>query len=168
MVPQHEDDQAYRRLCSAYLDEWKPATPTEKDLVLEMANARWRLQRIQRLITEAIDRYTESAANDIDTLAGFSGETNQKAIESLERMEARLQSTFHRALKTLKSLQAERVFLPAAGLRPVSKNSENEKERNEPTNKQTAPRQSLAANPEGPRELRRPARTKGPWDPDIQ
>jgi hypothetical protein len=53
------DGNAYDRLRTAHLDEWRPATLTEEGLVLDMVNARWRLNRLQHLITAAIERQME-------------------------------------------------------------------------------------------------------------
>jgi hypothetical protein len=56
-----EDSNAYDRLRNAYPDEWRPATP-EEGLVLDMVNARWRLNRIQHLITSALEQYVAESS----------------------------------------------------------------------------------------------------------
>ena len=47
-----EDPEAYRRHIQQFVDEYAPATPTETQLVHEMANAAWRLNRIPFLEAE--------------------------------------------------------------------------------------------------------------------
>ncbi len=47
-----EDPEAYRRHIQQFLDEYAPATPTETQLVHEIANTAWRLNRIPLLETE--------------------------------------------------------------------------------------------------------------------
>jgi hypothetical protein len=47
-----EDPEAYQRHIQQFLDEYKPATATETQLVHEIANAAWRLNRIPFLEAE--------------------------------------------------------------------------------------------------------------------
>ncbi len=47
-----EDPAAYQRHCRQFLDEYQPATPTETQLVQELADTAWRLNRIPLLEAE--------------------------------------------------------------------------------------------------------------------
>ena len=44
-----EDLAAYQLHCRQFLDEYKPATPTETQLTQELADTAWRLNRIPSL-----------------------------------------------------------------------------------------------------------------------
>lgn len=141
VVLQHEDADLYHRLLNAYLDEWQPATPTEEDLVMDLANTRWRLQRIQQLVSATIEREIvdlkehvgrQHMSMDPAAICVRAHERNhvQKgSLEMFERCEGRLHRAYHRTLKTLRSLQAGRLARqPAAA--PIEETQNN---RNEPT-----------------------------------
>ena len=51
-----EDPDAYQRHIQQFLDEYKPATPTETQLVHEIANTAWRLNRIPFLEAELLSQ----------------------------------------------------------------------------------------------------------------
>ena len=51
-----EDPAAYQRHIQQFLDEYAPATPTETQLVHEIANTAWRLNRIPFLEAELLSR----------------------------------------------------------------------------------------------------------------
>jgi hypothetical protein len=51
-----EDPAAFERHCSQFLDEYKPATATETQLVQELADTSWRLNRIPRLEADVLNR----------------------------------------------------------------------------------------------------------------
>ena len=51
-----EDPDAYQRHIQQFLDEYKPATPTETQLVHEIANTGWRLNSIRLLEAELLSQ----------------------------------------------------------------------------------------------------------------
>ena len=51
-----EDPEAYQRHIQQFLDEYKPTTPTETELVHEIANTAWRLNRIPLLEAELLSQ----------------------------------------------------------------------------------------------------------------
>ena len=51
-----EDPEAYQRHIQQFLDEYAPATPTETQLVHEIANTAWRLNRIPFLEAELLSQ----------------------------------------------------------------------------------------------------------------
>jgi hypothetical protein len=65
-----EDPDAYQRHIQQFLDEYQPATATETQLVHEIANTAWRLNRIPfleaQLLSCAANPPTEQAAIDFD------------------------------------------------------------------------------------------------------
>ncbi len=91
-----EDPAQFQHLRRALLKEHQPATPTEKLLVEEMAQAHWRLERVRRRQDEAFEYET------LDT----------KLLALLLRYAATAERTFFKSLETLKKLQRERLAQP--------------------------------------------------------
>jgi hypothetical protein len=93
-----EDPDAYQRHIQQFLDEYAPATPTETQLVHEIANTAWRLNRIPLLEAEL-----------------FSQNPNpQTLIPMLAKLSlhgSRLSRQFQKALDQLRTLQEERRHL---------------------------------------------------------
>ena len=102
-----EDPAAYDAHCRAFRDEYNPATPTETQLVRELADTAWRLNRIPTLEAGVLDRaanpLTEQAALAFDILDAH------RAIASLGLHSSRLSRQFQKSLATLRELQAERA-----------------------------------------------------------
>jgi hypothetical protein len=90
-----EDPDAYQRHIQQFLDEYAPATPTETQLVHEIANTSWRLNRIPFLEAELLsqDPGPESLIPQLATL-GLHG--------------SRLSRQFQKALEQLRDIQEER------------------------------------------------------------
>ena len=86
-----EDPEAYQRHIQQFLDEYKPATPTETQLVHEIANTAWRLNRIPFLEAELLSH--QSLIPQLATL-GLHG--------------SRLSRQFQKALDQLLYIQDER------------------------------------------------------------
>src|SRR5271165_5156313 len=103
-----EDPAQFQHLRRSLLKEHQPATPTEKLLVEEMAQAHWRLDRVRRRQDQAFDSET------LDT----------KLLALLQRYATANERTFFKSLETLKKLQRERL-LPAEQTF-VSKKAEQE------------------------------------------
>src|SRR5580693_509108 len=90
-----EDPEAYQRHIQQFLDEHKPATPTETQLVHEIANTAWRLNRIPSLEAELLSQ-DPSPQSLIPQLA------------SLGLHGSRLSRQFQKALEQLRDIQEER------------------------------------------------------------
>jgi hypothetical protein len=90
-----EDLDAYQRHIQQFLDEYAPATPTETQLVHELANTAWRLNRIPFLEAELLsqDPNPQSLIPQLATL-GLHG--------------SRLSRQFQKALDQLRDIQEER------------------------------------------------------------
>jgi hypothetical protein len=90
-----EDPDAYQRHIQQFLDEYKPATPSETQLVHEIANTAWRLNRIPLLEAELLshDPNPKSLIPQLATL-GLHG--------------SRLSRQFQKALDQLLYIQDER------------------------------------------------------------
>ena len=104
-----EDPEAYQRHIQQFLDEYAPATPTETQLVHEIANTAWRLNRIPFLEAELLSRAanppTEQAAIDFDIVDAH------RALATLGLHGARLSRQFQKALEQLRDIQDERLRL---------------------------------------------------------
>jgi hypothetical protein len=90
-----EDPESYRRHIQQFLDEYAPANATETQLVHEMANTAWRLNRIPFLEAELLSQ-SPSPQTLIPQLAspGLHG--------------SRLSRQFQKSLDQLRDIQGER------------------------------------------------------------
>jgi hypothetical protein len=91
----NEDPEAYQRHIQQFLDEYAPATPTETQLVHEIANTAWRLNRIPFLESELFSQ----------------NPTPQTLIPQLATLGlhgSRLSRQFQKAVEQLRDIQEER------------------------------------------------------------
>jgi hypothetical protein len=93
-----EDPEAYQRHIQQFLDEYAPATPTETQLVHEIANTAWRLNRIPLLEAELFSKNL-----DPQTLIPM--------LATLGLLGSRLSRQFQKALDQLRTIQDERRHL---------------------------------------------------------
>ena len=93
-----EDPDAYQRHIQQFLDEYAPATPTETQLVHEIANTAWRLNRIPFLEAELL-----SQNPDPQTLIPM--------LATLGLHGSRLSRQFQKAIDQLRTIQDERRHL---------------------------------------------------------
>ncbi len=116
-----EDQSAFDGLLANLMDEWTPQSETEAFLVETLAHNQWRLLRCMRMEKTAFLRQMKN-------LAGAPLFDTPMSIDDITRYEGRASRAYHRALDTLRKLQAERRKLEAAA----------------------APQQLNAAHPEAP------------------
>ncbi len=90
-----EDPDAYQRHVQQFLDEYAPATPTETQLVHEIANTAWRLNRIPFLEAELLSQIP-------------SPQTLIPQLATLGLHGSRLSRQFQKALDQLRGIQDER------------------------------------------------------------
>ena len=102
-----EDPEAYQSHIQQFLDQYQPATPTETQLVHEIANTAWRLDRIPFLEAELLsqDPRPQSLIPQLATL-GLHG--------------SRLSRQFQKALEQLRDIQEERRRLERRHLNEVA------------------------------------------------
>jgi hypothetical protein len=102
-----EDQVAFDAHRCGFFDEYKPATPTETQLVQELADTSWRLNRIPLLEAALLDRAanppTEQAAIDFDIVDAH------RALATLGLHYQRLSRQFQKTLGTLRDIQADRA-----------------------------------------------------------
>jgi hypothetical protein len=82
-----EDADAYQRHIQQFLDEYAPATPTETQLVHEIANTAWRLNRIPLLEAELLAQPPDprSLIPQLATLGLYSSRLSRQFQKTLEQ-----------------------------------------------------------------------------------
>jgi hypothetical protein len=102
-----EDQAAYDAHRRGFFDEYQPATPTETQLVQELADTSWRLNRIPLLeaglLSRAANPPTDQAAIDFDIVDAH------RAIATRGLHYQRLSRQFQKSLGTLRDIQADRA-----------------------------------------------------------
>jgi hypothetical protein len=104
-----EDPEAFQRQIQQFLDEYKPATPTETQLVHEIANTAWRLNRIPFLEAELLSR-AANPPNDQAAIA-FDIVDAHRALATLGLHGSRLSRQFLKTIEQLREIQEERRHL---------------------------------------------------------
>lgn len=97
-----EDPAAFARHIQQFLDEYQPATPTEIQLVHELANTAWRLNRIPYLEADLLSRATNSPTANFDIVDAH------RALATLGLHGQRLSRQFQKTLQQLREIQEER------------------------------------------------------------
>jgi uncharacterized protein YecA (UPF0149 family) len=92
--PQERD--IFTEFESGYTSELSPATPLEQTLAREIIHAAWRLRRCADLEVAPPENMTDEELDRLQT--------------SIDRARAAAQRTFHRSLKELRGLQAQRLY----------------------------------------------------------
>ena len=107
-----EDRNQFNELVERYKTDWKPVTTHEDFLVSEMAGARWRLDRIQRMEVEMIAALDDQTKifTDKETAAGFG---------RLERYRAGLERTYHRCARELRAAPKEQRQFEAKKMQAI-------------------------------------------------
>ena len=95
-----EDPEAYQRHIQQFLDEYAPATATETQLVHEIANTAWRLNRIPFLEAELLSAGLLPNAPSPQTLI--------PQLATLGLHGSRLSRQFQKAVEQLRDIQEER------------------------------------------------------------
>jgi len=101
-----EDPAAHQRHTQEFFDEYQPQGPTEKQLVQELIDTSWRLNRVPSLEAEALSRAanppTPEAAIAFDIVDAYA------LIDKLALYSHRLSRQFHKTLDQLRDIQADR------------------------------------------------------------
>jgi hypothetical protein len=101
-----EDAAAYETHRRGFFDEHQPATPTETQLVQELVDTSWRLNRIPRLEADLLARAanppSEAAAIAFDIVDAH------RLLNNLGIQSHRLSRQFQKTLQTLREIQTER------------------------------------------------------------
>jgi hypothetical protein len=134
----------FEAMVAAYNERFRPADTVEEDLIEQMCVAKWRQRRCWSMETAALNvqcrrdrRIVDSEFVELDdmtrnTLAFMSLTEKDDFLQVLGRYEANARRAYHRALKDLRDLQAERkAKLP---------NEPTEPEQDDETDPETEPR----------------------------
>jgi SEC-C motif len=106
-----EERDIFNEFESGYLAELSPDTSLEQTLAREIIHAAWRLRRCANLEITPPEDLTDEELDRLQT--------------SIDRARAAAQRTFHRSLKELRRLQAERLYATfAAGSGPMNQATE--------------------------------------------
>ena len=107
VVLQSEDPAAYEAHRRQFFAEHQPATPTETQLVQELVDTSWRLNRIPLLEADLLNRAAnppnEQARIDFDIVDAH------RLINNLSIQGQRLSRQFQKALQTLGEIQTARL-----------------------------------------------------------
>jgi len=101
-----EDPAAYERHRRQFQEEYRPATPTEAQLVHELADTSWRLNRIPLLEADLLSR-AQSPTLSPEPPA-FDIVDAHRALATLGLHGQRLSRQFHKTLEHLSQIQLER------------------------------------------------------------
>ncbi len=102
-----EDRAAYEEHRRSFLDEYRPATPTESQLVIELIDTSWRLNRIPLLEADVLARAAAPVPPDDEIT--FDIVDAHRLIANLTIQGDRLSRQFRKSLETLLKIQAERA-----------------------------------------------------------
>jgi hypothetical protein len=97
-----EDPAAYEQHRRQFLKEYRPATPTETQLVHELADTSWRLNRIPLLEADLLSRAQSPAPSPQSPAPAVA------ALATLGLHGQRLSRQFHKTLEHLREIQLER------------------------------------------------------------
>ncbi|HTS49656.1 MAG TPA: hypothetical protein VMH05_17005 [Bryobacteraceae bacterium] len=102
-----EDSASYESHRRQFMDEYQPATPTETQLVQELIDTSWRLNRIPHLEADLLARAAnppnEQARIDFDIVDAH------RLIANLNVQGHRLSRQFQKALDKLREIQTDRL-----------------------------------------------------------
>jgi hypothetical protein len=107
-----EDPAAYQQHRRQFLEEYRPATPTETAFVEELADTSWRLKRIPLLeadvLSRALDCSPARQQGDTPVPSPQSPAPAVAALATLGLHGHRLSRQFHKTLEHLREIQLER------------------------------------------------------------
>jgi len=117
----YENRADFQKLVVTYSTEFKPDTGHQTFLVSQMAGARWRLDRVQRIENAAIDLILAAPGELIDTpdhkIAQRMLDSGGDPLPRLERYRASIERSYHRAVKELRTAQKQQIQNEASSTR---------------------------------------------------
>lgn len=105
-VLRSEDPALYEQRCRQFHDEYQPKTPTEIQLVQELADTAWRLNRIPQLEAELLDIADRDLRRNGRIPSAIAAAS--RALATLGLHAQRLSRQFNKTLTTLRDIQAQR------------------------------------------------------------
>jgi hypothetical protein len=115
-VLEGESPEAFIALLTALQEEHQPETPTEEGLIEDMAIARWRRERIRSMETGGLNnqirhpKYIDDDDIAVQHFTAFRTLTHEtRALDLLNRYDARYERQFRNALTSFLNLRARRI-----------------------------------------------------------
>jgi hypothetical protein len=102
-----EDRAAYEDHRRQFFAEYQPATPTETQLVMELIETSWRLNRIPLLEADVLARAAAPIPPDQEIT--FDIVDAHRLLANLSIQSRRLSRQFQKSLETLREIQADRT-----------------------------------------------------------
>ena len=137
VVLSNENGDEYDVLLESYVDDLQPISPVEMDLVTEMVNAKWQQRRLSNIESQLFEEYMESAKEEDDPpnashhhetaeqTAGFRMMSESNSLPMLNRMAARFERTYSRALNNLLHLRRLRKSNPRVSITKDEKRTQS-------------------------------------------
>lgn len=108
-VAPHEDQAAYQAHLRQFMDEYEPATPTETQMVQQLADTSWRINRIPMLEADILARLEDPESPDPSPEPpAFDIVDAHRLIANLTLSSTRLSRQFQKTLDQLRTIQLER------------------------------------------------------------
>ena len=103
----YEDPERFNTLVGTIAAEFHPQSDTESFLVFQMAQARWRIHRIGRLITATFDSLIDAADPDCPDvrLAQSMARLGDDPVAKLQRYLTEAERSFYKAKRELENAQ---------------------------------------------------------------
>jgi hypothetical protein len=112
-VLSYENRDEFNTLVENYSTEFAPQTKHEEYLVSQMAGARWRLDRVQRIENAAVELILvgadETTASPDHKLAQRMLDAPGDPLPRLERYRASIERSYHRAVKEFRMAEKYRI-----------------------------------------------------------
>ena len=109
----YENRADYEKLVADYTTEYEPDTIHQTFLVSQLAGARWRLDRIQRIENAALDLIIMGPGEETDSpdhkIAQRMLDSGGDPLPRLERYRASVERSYHRAIKELRTSQIQQI-----------------------------------------------------------
>ena len=109
----YENRADFEKLVADYTTEYEPDTHHQNFLVSQLAGARWRLDRIQRIENAALDLIIMGPSEETDSpdhkIAQRMLDSGGDPLPRLERYRASVERSYHRAIKELRTAQIQQV-----------------------------------------------------------
>jgi len=106
----HEDRTQFNALLERYQSDFAPVTAHEEFLVTQMAGARWKLDRAERIenaMFAALESPGDPATTEALMAQAFLDKDTGTGFARLDRYRASLERTYHRCARELRSTRKE-------------------------------------------------------------
>jgi hypothetical protein len=116
VVLPNESQEEFDRLEASLVNRFKPCDEIERELVHEMASARWRLRRVEAmeaaLFNRAFQQHQDALGAGADPMvlhtAVYAEVAESKSLRMLSRHQGQLRRAFEKAWKELELIQEDR------------------------------------------------------------